>query len=178
VALQELVGLGGTGRVTPKGAFRSFAYDVPADVDPSVLATLQQFEQQLPALAVPLPDEPIGVGGRWRTTGRTTLAGVTLDQVTTYEVTKLTDTGVAYDVTTTQRAAEQALAGLPEGTTARLVSSDVAGTGSGSLELDALVASATSTLTGTQELELVRGTEPAAALTQQLDVAVTVAVGA
>ncbi len=178
--LQGLVGLGGSGRVTDRGAFTEFGYDLPADLDPSVSATLEQFEDQLGTLSLPLPAEPLGIGGRWRTTVRSTLAGVTLDQVTTYEITDFTDTGVSYTATSTQSGGAQDLdpATLPDGTTARLVSSDVSGTGSGTLDLSSLVATASSELAGTQVIDL-SGADGEAdgepvRLTQRLDLRVAV----
>ena len=104
------------------------------------------------------------------------VAGVTLDQVTTYEVTALSDTGVTYATTTEQVATEGDLdpATLPDGSTARLLSSDVRGTGTGTMDLAALVATASSQLTGTQVVEVaVDGGDPVE-LTQQLDVGLTV----
>lgn len=174
--LQGLVGLGGSGRLDDRGAFRDLAYELPDGLDPSVEASLRQFEDQLSSIALPLPTEPLGVGGRWRTTTTTTLAGVTLDQVTTYEVTALTDTGVAYAATTEQVAEEGDLdpATLADGSTARLLSSDVTGTGTGTMDLASLVATASTRLTGTQVVELAaEGGEPIR-LTQQLDVGLTV----
>lgn len=174
--LQGLVGVGGTGLVTDRGAFTAFSYDTPADLDPSVAATLEQFEDQVATITLPMPAEPLGVGGRWRTTTATTLAGITLDQVTTYEITGFTDSGVAYTATSEQSAAGQDLAPgtLAAGTTARLVSADVSGTGTGTMDLGSLVATATSTLSGTQVIDLTQGDAPTVRLTQRLDVALTV----
>lgn len=174
--LQDLVGLGGTGRLTNRGALTAFSYETPADLDPAVAATLDQFEDQFAIIALPLPGEALGVGGRWRSTTTTTLAGVTVDQVTTYEITDLTDTGVAYEATSEQSASSQDLddAGLPSGTTARLVSSDVSGTGSGTMDRGSIVAKATSTLSGTQVVDISEGGGPPVRLIQRLDVVLAV----
>ena len=174
--LQDLVGVGGTGRVTEQGAFTAFSYETPADLDPKVADTLRQFEDQLPTIVVPLPTEPLGIGGSWRTTTTTTLAGVTLDQTTTYEITDLTDQTMAYQATSQQSASEQDIdaPGLPSGTTVRLISSDVSGTSSGALELDSLVATTTSKLSGTQEIDLSEGSGPPQRLTQRLEVVLSV----
>lgn len=174
--LHDLVGVGGTGRVTGRGTFTAFSYETPTGLDPRVADTLRQFEDQLPTIVVPLPTQPLGIGGRWRTTTTTTLAGITLDQITTYEITGLTDQKVAYRATTDQSAGEQDIEapGLPAGTTVRLISSDVSGTSSGTLELDSLVSTVTSKLSGTQVIDLSDGSLPPNRLTQRLDVVLSV----
>lgn len=175
--LQQLVGLGGTGRVNDRGTFTAFGYDLPDGLDSDVTATLRQIEQQLTAVALPLPIEPLGVGARWRTTTTATLAGIALDQVTTYEITGLTDSGVSYRSTTRQQAAAQPIdpATMPAGTSARLVSAEVTGTGTGTMDLDSLAATSSSTLSGTQVVDLTRNKLRPVRLTQQLDLTITVA---
>lgn len=175
--LEQLVGLGGTGTITALGSFTSFAYDLPDGLEPEVVAVLDQAEEQLSALALPLPREPLGVGARWRTTTRVSLSGIVLDQVTTYEVTGLTDTEVAYTALTSQTAARQTIdpATLPPGTTAELVSADIDGTTTGTLDLGSLLATSSSTQSGTQEVDLRTGRVPSQRLTQQIDLTVSVA---
>jgi len=173
----RLVGLGGTGTISALGSFTSFAYDLPDGLDPEVTAALEQAEQQLSALALPLPREPLGVGARWRTATRTELSGIVLDQVTTYEITELTDSGVAYTAASSQTAARQRIdpATLPAGSTAELVSADIDGATTGSLDLGSLLATTSSTLSGTQEVDLRTGDGPTQRLSQRIDVTVSVA---
>lgn len=59
---------------------------------------LQSIEQQANALSVPLPDEKVGVGGRWEATQAFDLNGAKVEQVVTYEVTELTDDTVSLKV--------------------------------------------------------------------------------
>lgn len=177
--LQDLVGIGGSGRVTDRGHFTAFSYDLPEDLAPRLAASVGQFEDQLGDLAVPLPTEPLGVGARWRTRSSSTLAGAQLDQESTWEITAITDREVSYQVTSTLDAADQTLdaADLPAGTTARLVSAKASGTATGTMDLDSVVATSESSLTGTQTVEFSNGDDTPTTFDQRLDLAVTVSPG-
>lgn len=176
--LQALVGIGGSGRVTDRGRFTAFSYDLPEDLDPQVAASLGQFEDQLGDLAIPLPTQPLGVGARWRTSSTSTLAGTELDQESTWEITGITGREVSYRVTSTLEATDQPIdpGGLPADTSARLVSANVSGTTTGTLDLDSVVASSESELTGTQTIEVTSGDDPPTTLDQRIDVALTVSL--
>lgn len=172
---RRAVGIVGRAQLDHRGGLRTFRYTLPDDVDPALATTLGELEGQIAALVVPLPDEAVGVGARWRVRSTTTLGGAVVDQVTTYTVTDLDDDRIAYTATIDQRAEDQTLAlpGLADGTSGRLVSSQVAGTSVGSVETGSLASAAASTLTGTQVVDLDDGDGPLR-LTQRLDLDVTV----
>lgn len=171
----QAVGIAGRAQVDTRGELRSFRYTLPDDVDPALATTLGQLEGQIAALVVPLPEEAVGVGARWRVRSTTTLGGAAVDQVTTYTLTDLTDDGITYTASVDQRADEQVLTlpGVADGTRGRLVSSQVTGTSTGTVEAGSLTSAAASTLTGTQVIDLVDDERPLR-LTQRLDLAVTV----
>ncbi len=178
--LQALVGLGGTAHLSDRGALTEVHYREPAGLDPSVTATLKQFEGQLGALTPTLPTEPVGVGARWRAETKITASGLTVSQVTTYELTSFTADAGTYTTTVEQTAAPQAvqLSGLPAGTTARLVSASTTGTGSGRLATSSPVATGRTKQTGTQVIELSDAKGAPTRLEQQLTMALTIeAVG-
>lgn len=153
-AVQRIIGIGGHGQVTDRGVLRSFAYDLPAGLDPALAATLRDAEAQLGALVLPLPAEAVGTGARWRSTTRSTLSGLNVRQTTTYEVTSISGDRIGYRTTTTQEASDQAIGGHPATAPgARLVSSDVRGTGSGTTSLSALGVDGRSRLRGSQVVE-------------------------
>ncbi|QXC59460.1 hypothetical protein KSP35_13735 [Aquihabitans sp. G128] len=176
--VHQLVGVGGTATVTDQGQLGDLSYQLPDDLDPDLAATLDQAQDQLAALAVPLPDEAVGVGARWKTDATSTLAGLEVRTETTYEITAIDGDDVAYTATTEQTADPQPvdLATLPTGTTARLVSSDVTGSAKGTLSLTAPVAGSSSSSKGTQVVDVTRGTAAPVRLTQQLETAVVVKV--
>ncbi len=174
-AARQVVGIAGRAQFDTRGGLRSFRYVLPDDLDPALAATLDQLEGQIAGLIVPLPEEAVGVGARWRVRSTTTLGGAAVDQITTYTVTDLDDDRIAYTAAVDQRAANQALTlpGLPDGTSGRLVSSQVTGTSVGTVETSSLASDAASTLTGTQVVDLDDG-DGLLRLTQRLDLAVTV----
>jgi hypothetical protein len=152
-------------------------YDLPEELDPGVRATLERTRGELDALALPLPADPVGVGARWRATTTSRIGGFPLRQETTYELTGLEDGAVQYTAEVRQFAEDQdvALDGLPEGTTARLVSSRVEGSASGTMDLASVAATARSSLAGTQVIDLQRSGEPDRRLTQRIGITVVVA---
>lgn len=175
VDARRLVGVAGTGRIDDRGAVRAFGYDLPADLDPAVAASLDRLESQVTDLIVPLPPEPVGVGARWRVRSTTSLGGAELDQSVTYEITEITGDEITYTAVVDQVAEDQPLddAALPDGATGRLVSSQVTGTSVGTMGLGSLAASTASTLAGTQVIDL-RDGDDTVRLTQRLDLAVTI----
>lgn len=174
--LAALVGVRGSGRISEFGELTSFRYDLPAGLDPSVRTTLERSRGELDALALPLPADPVGVGARWRATTTSRIGGFPLRQETTYELTGLEDGVVRYTAEVRQFAENQdvALEDLPEDTTARLVSSRVEGTASGTMDLASVAATAESSLAGTQVIDLARTGEADRRLTQQLGITVLV----
>jgi hypothetical protein len=174
--LAALVGIRGSGRITEFGELTSFRYDLPDSLDPGVRATLERSRAELEALALPLPADPVGVGARWRATTTSRIGGFPLRQETTYELIGLEDGAVRYTAEVRQYAEDQdvALDGLPEGTTAHLVSSRVEGSASGTMDLTSVAATATSSLAGTQVIDLERSGAPDQRLTQRLAIAVIV----
>ena len=173
---QALIGLGGRGQVTDRGVFSNLTYDHSPDLDPAVQASLRQFEGQVDTLTPTLPEEPLGVGARWQATDTITASGISVDQVTTYEVTELTAEQVSYTAVVKQSAAAQDadLADLPVGTTARLLSADLTGSTTGTHSFTGLIASGISTLKGVQVIDLSQGKVAPVRLNQRLDLTIIV----
>lgn len=172
--VRKLIGVGGTARLSSRGAFTRFAYDLPDELDPTVAATLDQAQDQFTTLAVPLPAEPVGVGARWTVDTSARLSGIAVDQTTTFEITAMDGSAITYTSATTQTAEPQAvdLATLPAGTTARLTSSKVTGTTTGTLDLTAPVGPSTYRATGTQVVEVTSDGAAPVPLTQKITAAV------
>lgn len=102
-----------------------------------VESTLQSFEQSV----MPLPPEPVGVGASWTSTMQVSAGGMSLDQVSTYELIELGDGQVSVRVSVVQTAEQQSLQapGLPPGATAELISFASTGGGVMSLHFDRVV---------------------------------------
>ena len=61
-----LVGVTATTEVSDRGAIKKSKLDVPANADPAMVTVLRRVDIALEQLWTMLPDEPIGVGGKWR----------------------------------------------------------------------------------------------------------------
>ncbi len=170
--LEPMVGVEGTGLVTPLGELEGFAFDVPEGVSDTVAAQLDALMEQVPALGPALPSEPVGVGASWRTTSTTSAGGAEVETVSTITVTSISDGVLGYTSTIRTSAEPQdiALAGLADGTTARLESSDLQGSTTGSMGLARVALTLRTKLGGAQQLTLTTGGK-ATELTQDLQIA-------
>jgi len=170
--LAPLVGLEATAVATPLGEIEDLVFDAPADLGKPLTTQLDALEEQLPAMGPALPSEPVGVGASWRTTSTTDVGGAEVQTVSTITVTAIADGTIEYTaaVRTSAEPQDLDLSGLADGTTARLVSSDLQGTTTGSLALDRVAITLRTRLTGTQEITL-DGADGTNELTQSVDVA-------
>lgn len=171
--LAPLVGLEATGTVTRLGELEDLAFDLPEDLPEALTEQLDTLEAQLPALGPALPSEPVGVGASWRTTTTTPSAGgAEVETVSTITVTAIGDGAIEYTSTISTSAEPQdiALSGLAEGTTARLESSDLQGSATGTMGLDRVAMTLRTRLSGSQQILLTSGGK-ATDLTQALEIA-------
>jgi hypothetical protein len=177
--LEPLVGLEATALATPLGELEDLAFDPPEGLSDSLTAQLQALEEQLPAIGPALPSEPVGVGASWRTTSTTNVGGAEVQTTSTVKVTGIEGGLLSYTSTIETSAASQDLAldGLDKGTTARLESSDLEGTATGSMGLEEVALALRTRLTGTQEITLTSG-GTATPLRQSLEVAYAAATDA
>ena len=175
VDLRALVGLTGTGRLSTRGQFASMAYDIPDGLPPDTSGEFRHLGDQLEDLTIPLPEQPLGVGASWRARTTRQVSGFTYQQVSTYQIDAITDTGIGYSVSSSLSAADQAMdpASLPEESSGRLVSADLTGTATGTLDLATGLGALESALTGIQEIEVSADGGPSAITTQTVDVSVT-----
>lgn len=177
--LAPLVGLRATGLLAPDGRFTSLRFRVPTGLDQDLAAQVRALESQLGALAAPLPTEPVGVGATWTATSRSDIAGVAATATTTYTVTAVSADEVSYSMALTSTAEPQdlTLAGLASTTSARLTSSSITGSGTGTLSLRSPSFRLRSRVAGPQEIRLTdeSGTT---VLTQQVALDSSAATGA
>ena len=175
-SVQKLKGLGGRGAVSATGRVSKFRYDVPKGVDEAIAQTLRSTRDQLGRLIVVLPTQAMGVGGRWRTVTQVEVAGVSLRQTATYQLTGVTDRAIAYRTRVTQDAGEQSeTTKLADGTTVTLLSSSFEGNATGELPRHGLFGRAQSSLRGSQVLDQKRGTAPTQRISQEIQIDVSVA---
>lgn len=96
--LDTVVGLSGTVTTTRTGAFVEGSIAPSGDVDPSIAQLLQSMDQQLASLAVPMPEEDLGVGARWTTTMSLDVGVAMVETVATYTLDAFDGTAYALDV--------------------------------------------------------------------------------
>lgn len=93
------------------GAVTSSTVEVPDGVPDVVARMMDSFSSQANGLAVPFPDEEVGVGARWRAVSTLRLSGTTATVTATYELTELRDDGYTLRLTLAQRTHPGAVAG-------------------------------------------------------------------
>lgn len=174
-ALDSMVGLRGTGTIDRRGQFSSFRYDLPDGFDSTVTDTLDQLEQDVATMGVPLPEVPVGIGARWRARDTIEANGVRTEQVVTYEITDIDGEAVSYSAAVEQSSSTQDLPDrtLPPGTTARLLAATARGTMVGTLQLGSVVSPADLAMSGQQKVEV---TDRSGSSTVSHDITVTASV--
>ena len=167
-----MIGFEATGTVTPLGELIDLEFTGTEDLTAALAAQLAALEGQLAALGPSLPAEPVGIGASWRSTASRSVGGAEVESTSIVTVTALDERSLGYTTTvaTTAEPQDIALDGLPDGTTARLVSSDLTGSSTGTMGLDAISVTLRARLGGQQELQLTSAEEPTA-LTQRIALA-------
>lgn len=157
--LAPLVGLETTSTISPLGEMQDLSFDAPDGLPEPLAAQLDALEAQLPTLGPSLPMEEVGAGASWRATSTSSTGGITTETTSTVTVTAIADGRLEYrtEIRTTAEPQPVQLDGLGEGTTARLESSDLTGTSTGTLGLDRLEVSLRTEIGGTQQLALATG---------------------
>lgn len=116
-----------------------FGFEGDRKVSPIVKLMVDSMGPSLQQSLIPFPEEPVGVGGKWRMILPVTAAGMTQTVTTTYTLQELTAERVVLTTDIVQSAEPQdmqlpAVPGLPPGTTVRVES--VAGAGGGRVEMN------------------------------------------
>lgn len=87
--MASMEGVTGTVTTTRSGAFVDGEIRMPDGLDPTVASSMEQFEQQLASMTVPLPTEPVGPGARWRAGTSIVLNQLEVETTATYELRSL-----------------------------------------------------------------------------------------
>ncbi|NED96183.1 hypothetical protein G1H11_12770 [Phytoactinopolyspora alkaliphila] len=150
--LDTLVGVSGTITTTRSGAYIDGAVDL-AGLDPAMSGAMDQLEQQLADLAVPLPTEPVGVDAEWEVVSSIESGGITFCNVASYTLAEFDGDSYELDVEVTQNAipAEFTEGGVP--IELKAGTGSLNGRSGGSLSLPVAV-SATTEGTSTMTMEV------------------------
>ena len=145
---------------------------LPAEVEQLV----QQLNQQLATVVIPLPEEAVGKGARWKVTTPVKVSGIEVEQTSTATLVELSD-GIPVLRTELDQAAEPGpaeLPGVPSTVDVELVSWNLTGSGEARQDLSSpLPISGSSKVAGDQRFQFTDGTETAD-LVQHLAVDLTI----
>ena len=168
--------LSGTYTIAPNGVVSASHVHIPAIANATLSSLLHQLASQVGQLALPLPAQPVGVGGRWRVTTHLDLGGIKATQTYVYTLRARHGTVLDLDVRYTQRAPRGRirLPGVPARAVVNLTRFTSTGSGTAVQDLSA-VFSAKSHLSAksVQMLRLHQGGQ-SATLLQRFDLEVTV----
>ncbi len=64
--LKQLVGVKGTGKIDARGRNLGATFEVPKGVDPQIAQMMEGMKDAMQTMSAPLPDEKVGVGGKWK----------------------------------------------------------------------------------------------------------------
>jgi hypothetical protein len=125
--------------VSPKGRSRDAKVDVPAGAPAEAKKIVEQMKSSLESMAAPLPEEAVGIGGKWVVVTRVA-AGADILQWTTYTLKSKTGKKVELEALVKQLAATGEMAGgqMPPGTSAKITKFDSGGTGFTNMDLTRL----------------------------------------
>lgn len=107
----ELAGMNGmrmTMTLTPNGRSKHMKLDEKS-VSPAVREQMKQTEQMLDQMTALLPDEPVGVGARWRVEQTIRQQGMRINFAYTYEVQEVSETGALITADVEMSAPEQTI---------------------------------------------------------------------
>jgi hypothetical protein len=152
--LAALQGARASWRMAPSGTVSELDIVAP-QVSSSMQTRLSSLGQAIHDAAVVFPDAEIGVGARWQVRARPSLAGVTWDQTTTYQLRALTGTSATVEAETVMHARSQALRVEPTATT-RLTSGTSRATSELIIPLRGLAATGASRTTTEANYSIVR----------------------
>lgn len=128
VKIQELL--------SPRGEVRGVeVIELPAQ-NPGLYQLLENLQDGLSNAVLPLPEGPIGKGGRWTATQKTRASGMQISQTTRFTIREFKGERLQVDIAFEQLGSPSKLeaAGLPTGASVELVS--LKGEGKGTAEVD------------------------------------------
>ncbi|TNF31220.1 MAG: hypothetical protein EP329_12690 [Deltaproteobacteria bacterium] len=168
--LAAVKGLTASGEVSDRGVttLAGFAGTAP---EGQMATLLEGFRESLVQLAVPLPEEPVGVGARWQVEQVVPQGGMRIRQTTVFDVVSVEGERVVARVTMTQAAEPggEAPASLPPG--ARLEAFSGSGTGDTTLALGRILPASSAATVATRVKMTVPGPDGAArAMVMAMDI--------
>ncbi len=140
-ALKGAVGLKGKGAVDARGMNQGASFELPAAMDPQTRQLMDGMRDAVGRMSAPLPEEAIGVGGKWKVDQALEQNGMKINQSATYTITGIEGDvlQLSVDVAMDAPAQEVKAPGMPAGAKMLLESMIGKGTGKTTLNLTRLL---------------------------------------
>lgn len=106
-ALGSIKGMTSTGVMTSQGLVKSMHANLPAGMPRQLSQVLGQMKESFSSACVPLPDEPIGPGAKWKHTVKIKSQGITMEQTATYELVSIDGDSIKLNSTLSLSAPHQ-----------------------------------------------------------------------
>jgi hypothetical protein len=135
-AVAPLANVTGAFEVDERGITRRADVIVPPELPPRLIAALSNIRTSL--LSVPLPEEPVGVGARWKVQRRHQVGRVETTQTVVYTLQERKDRMLRLGVTLQQTAPPQEVT-FEKDLKFQLEAYEVSGTGNMLMSLDAII---------------------------------------
>lgn len=106
-AMAGLKDMSGTVKLSNRGIALDLDWKTPNGANAQVQQTIDQMKDSMSHLTAPLPEDAVGVGAKWESTGTVKSQGMSLKQTATYELLSLEGDRVTIKTAITQSAANQ-----------------------------------------------------------------------
>lgn len=133
--LDSAKGMSGKGVISNRGFNRGTELSMPPNANPQLAQTMGQMKDAMGQIAAPVPEEPVGVGGKWEVRMALKQQSLVIKQIGTYEITGIDGDLVAAKTTVAQSADPQPVVN-PQMPTLKMELTRMSGSGSGDTTFD------------------------------------------
>jgi hypothetical protein len=105
--LQPLIGAKGSMTITNRGLTKKSEFETPENLNPLLKSVIDGMKDAMNQLSLAVPEEAVGVGGKWKTVQQLNANGISLKQTSNYEVTSMDANKFKLKVTIEQGADPQ-----------------------------------------------------------------------
>lgn len=139
--IKRMVGMRGSFIVDDRRQTKAFNVSLPRKIEPNAKQTIEQISQSLNQLSLPLPEQAVGVGAKWRVSSPININGINMTQIANYQLLALQDGFAVFDVNIEQQATAQQVnaSGAPKGAIVTLQSYNSQRQGQITMRLDRLI---------------------------------------
>jgi hypothetical protein len=127
--------MSGKGTISSRGFNKGAEISLPPNANPQLAQTMGQMKDAISQIAAPVPEEPVGVGGKWEVRMNIKQQSLVIQQVGTYEITAIDGDRIATKTTVEQKADRQPVVN-PQMPTLKMELTRMSGSGTGETTFD------------------------------------------